>query len=132
VLAQTRPADEILMSDQWLASLGQGIAYLPDTLCRHRIHATNANNNLQLKKKKKGSRREQFFRRNADLLELIRTLKALESHCLQVGRRLFNPGLFLMLMQARAELYQSPRLGKNLRQALKTAMGGRLWWLGKF
>lgn len=147
--ATRQATPSLLMYDQWLAllaSLGQGIGYLPETLCRHRIHATNANNNLQLKKKKKGSRREQFFRRNADLLELIRTLKAsgadttplagllqaLESHCLHVGRRLFNPGLFLMLMQARAELYQSPRLGKNLRQALKTAMGGRLWWLGKF
>lgn len=142
------PFPDGCMYDHWLAliaSVKSAIAYVPEAVTYHRIHSSNAVNNLeenraQKKQKPKGSKYKKFTDQRAALLLRLEKalsegdgLKPFESDYLsqlsaQVSlaeKQFFNLQLFLLLYRQRHQLFH----GHVLRECRNRALGGRYFKL---
>lgn len=143
--ACSRPIPEYVVYDQWLAfvaSLRNGIKYIPEAYCRHRMHDANANNNMALRRLIQKDRQYFLleavrFREFIDAIRKIQTLDNslrylvffLDRHAKAVDRRMFSPLLFMMLLCARKEIFVNYFTRRDARRLFKFCCGGPLWSL---
>lgn len=136
-----------MMYDQWMAlqaSLGGGVGFLDERLCRHRIHDANAHNNRELKRSKRGGKldshqrkcdglhaqaeallaREQLPEDIRQLMEVLGRVTAPES------RSVFSLRLFLTLYRMRHLIW--PHGAKNIMRKIRNLSIGRLGGLLRY
>lgn len=145
-LCCAEPFPDQMLYDQWLAlvaSLHGGIGFLPTVLCRHRLHGSNANNNLALKKKRKAGRREDYLEKTRRLREFSRALgrvipagspisdvaAALQAHCRHPEPPAFDGALYAVLLRSQEEVAGRALTRRERRKLFKICLGGWLWWL---
>lgn len=140
-----------VMYDQWLALLASmldGVKYMPDFLCWHRMHSRNANNNPELrvgKHKGRGwkEKRKRFYEKRNAAREMVvalssyevegsgfrRTIHLMIEHYANLEKLFFNWGLFFHLIRRRRLLFPGLGLKKSVRRARNLSLGGRAFWL---
>lgn len=140
-----------MMYDQWfalVASLKDGIGYVPETLCQHRIHARNHHNNPVLRRdqKKMGrlkplkrlrfERQTQQIRAAFAALRIVHPTLHADSLLGDLARHfecrdsvLFNGKLFCALVQSRSFRQTERSLWKLVKKAIRISAGHKLWWL---
>ena len=135
-----------MLYDQWLAlnaALGDGIGFVAQPLCRHRLHTGNANNNALLRRDdaRVRDRRSEALKRIGFLQETIANLAALrgrdaafDAFAARAGaaatgleQRYFSLPLCLLLLAHRAELFPGQSASRGIRKAVKLSLGGRSW-----
>lgn len=146
LVRQLPPPPEGMYYDQWLAlnaALGNGIAFVPAALCRHRLHEGNVHNNAALRRQQ----RHQQERRSAALQHIARLQQALAALAALTGRdagfdaavaaltdgaegleaRWFSPVLWRTLQQYRRQLFPGQKAAQVQRRIFKLSLGGYLW-----
>jgi glycosyltransferase involved in cell wall biosynthesis len=135
-----------LMFDQWLgllASLMNGVGYVSDPLCFHRIHSSNTHNNLSLKKNRKLTPRDSFIIKSHSLQTMIEQLnslpldkepikpilKALEDILTSFEKKTFSLRTFFILLNYRHDLFPNCRPMKKIRLTIRLCAGLRFWRL---
>lgn len=152
LLERSYPFPQTAMYDQWLAllaSAGSGIRFLPQALCRHRIHASNFTNNLKRNPTKQhlsksrgfsfAARKSRLYQRHRFHREMVERLrqaapdslpnahlfKLFRQHLADFDRTIFNVPLFIEFCKAKDEMLDQDPMRLKLKKFRKFCLGGR-------
>ncbi|MFZ5723709.1 MAG: glycosyltransferase [Pseudomonadota bacterium] len=142
------PHASVMMYDQWIAlsaMLHKGIAEVPVILCRHRIHASNANNNRALKKAAAAGQgrkeRAQFRLKKRDGIYAALSafagqdaafdafVREAQEGSRNLVARYWSAALFAAIWRRRQLFFPGAGWRKMLRRSLKLSLGGKSWFL---